>query len=86
MLLTKTSGLSVCVCVCVCVCLSVCLSVCVSVCVSVGTIVARWLDLATRYYMWVLPMTTARHCNFFMTIRLKVKVIWVIEMITHFGP
>ena len=64
------------VCVCVCVCVSVC--VCVCVCLSVSTIVARWLDLATRYYVRVLLMTTARHSNLFTVIRLKVKVIWVI--------
>ena len=37
------------------------LSVCV--CVTVIRIVTRWLDLATRYQVRLLPLTTAQKCN-----------------------
>ena len=68
------------------VCLCVCVSVCLSMCLSVSTIVARWLDLATQYYVRVLLLTTARQCNLFKVLCPKVKVIWVISMISYFGP
>ena len=39
------------------VCACVCLSICLYVWLSVKTLVARWLDLTTQYYVMLIPWT-----------------------------
>ena len=71
--------------VCLSVCLSVCVSVCLCVCVSVIRIVTRWLHTATRYYVRLLALTTAQHCNIIKMIRWWILNIWIIHTKSHFG-
>ena len=61
----------------------VCLCVCV--CVSVIRIVTRWLHRATRYYVRLLVLTTAQHCNIIKMIRRRIRIIWIICIKSHFG-
>ena len=73
MFLTWSLSLSVCMGVCVCVC----------VCVCVIMFVMRWLDLPTWYYVRLLPLTTAQHCNIIKMIPFCIRKIWIIRIKTQ---